>query len=67
MNDNIKSAFICSQVAMMQAEMEMMKAANRERESQGYALAYGEKEWGDFVTRWENVLGYNAVIEFIRQ
>jgi len=31
----------------IQAEIEGMKAANIEREAQGYALAYGEKAFAD--------------------
>lgn len=61
-----KVAFIVAQTALMQAETEMMKTENVERERHGLAPANGPEQWADHIKRWEPVLGYNAVIQFFR-
>ncbi len=62
MEPDQKAAFILSQVAMLNLELEMMKAANAEREHHGHALAYSEAEFADLFKRFEPVLGHNAVL-----
>lgn len=61
-----KAAFINAQTAIMLAEMEVMKAEDRERENQGCTEANGPEQWQAFVERWQPVLGYNSVVEYFR-
>jgi hypothetical protein len=66
MTSEQKAAFIRAQTALMEAEACLMEAANKEREANGYALAYGPEQWADFLSRWESILGYNSLISFFR-
>jgi len=61
-----KEAFINAQTAIMLAEMEVMKAEDRERLNQGHTEANGPEQWQEFVDKWQPVLGYNSVIEYLR-
>lgn len=61
-----KAAFIKAQSIMMEAELQMMLAENKKRERNGYALAYAEQEFSNFINKWESVLGYNALCAFFR-
>ena len=61
-----KAAFILSQVAMLTLEVEMMKAANMEREHHGHALAYSETQFADLFKQFEPVLGHNAVLAYFQ-
>lgn len=61
-----KAALINAQIAMMQAEMELMLSENFERERQGHAPANGPEQWKEFYDRWSVILGHNAVISFFR-
>jgi hypothetical protein len=56
------AAFITAQTEMMRAEREIMLAENVERARGGWAPANGPEQWIAFHDKWENVLGYNAVI-----
>lgn len=67
MNPEQKTVFINSQVAMMQAEMQIMLAENREREENNLSPAYGSEQWENFKDSWANILGHNAVIEFFNE
>ncbi len=62
-----KAAFINAQTAMMHAEMQGMIAENWERQQRGHSLAHGPQQWQEFQSRWETVIGYNAVILFFRE
>lgn len=42
MDETQRAAFLQAQAACALIEMEAMKAANKEREQQGYSLAYDE-------------------------
>ena len=66
MTSEQKSAFIIAQTAMMNGEMEMMKAENCQRERNGESLAYSGSEWSLFLLRWDKILGYNAIIDFFK-
>lgn len=48
------------------AEMEVMKAEDRERLNQGHTEANGPEQWQEFVDKWQPVLGCNSVIEYLR-
>ena len=61
-----KAAFIAAQTQMMIAERYVMIAENIERERQGQSPANGPEQWEEMRQRWENVLGYNALIAFFR-
>lgn len=56
------AAFIFSQSVACLCELEAMKAANREREFQGLAPAYGEDQFRGLFDRftidYNDVLGY---------
>ena len=59
-----KAAFINAQIALMNAEKEIMLSENYERERKGHAPAYGPEQWQAFYDKWEAILGYNAVTKF---
>jgi len=61
-----RAAFIMAQTAMLQAELALMQAANKEREMNGYSIAYGEEQFGDLLRKYEPVLGLSSVIEFFK-
>lgn len=46
-----RSAYIMSQVVMMQAELAAMQAANAHRADQGFAQAYGEEAFDELFDR----------------
>ena len=60
-----RAAYINAQAAGMLAELEAMKAANVEQESQGLALAYGEEAFFGLIDKW--CVGHNAVISFFAE
>jgi hypothetical protein len=62
-----RAAFINAQVQMMIAERMIMEAENHEREQQGYSHAHGPEQWLAFYNKWDNVLGYNALVFFFRE
>ncbi len=66
MDMQARSAFIIAQAAALNAEVEMMKAANLERLDQGKSLAYGEKEFYDLLYVNYSSLLYNNVISYLR-
>lgn len=55
-----RCAYVTSQAVAMQVELEAMKAANTERESEGLALAYDEKAFMDLITRYG--MDHNTVV-----
>ena len=57
-------AYINSQTAAMQAEVEGMKAMNTERDRNGLALAYGEDAFMNVAARYG--LTHNQVISYLR-
>ncbi len=61
-----KAAFINAQSVMAQIELQGMIAENTQRERDGLALAYTDKEFSTFYYKWNNVLGYNELISFFR-
>lgn len=65
MNHNEAAAFINSQVACALIEVESMKAANTERESQGYALAYDEEAFMAIIDKYG--IDHNAVLTVLRE
>ena len=66
MDKESRITLIIAQAAMLNAEIAMAQAANQEREHKGLALAYGENEMWAIIQRYESVLGYNAVIQYLR-
>lgn len=62
-----KAAFINAQTALFNAKIQEMLAANREREDQGYAPAYGESAFDELITEYEPIIGYNAVLALFRE
>ena len=61
-----KAAFIIAQTQMMIAERDVMIAENIERERQGFSPANGPAQWEEMRQRWEPVLGYNALVSYLR-
>ncbi len=66
MDKQARIAFIIAQSAVLNAEIEMRKAANLERQEQGKALAYGEKEFYDLIYGEFYCLLHNEVISYLR-
>jgi len=64
MNNEQKVAYINAQVASMLAEMEGMKAANTERERDGFALAYDEKAFSSLPAEYG--VDHNSVVAFFQ-
>ena len=64
MDDAQKAAFIMAQTACMMAELEAMKAANRQRQRNDFSDAYGEDEFNALPDRFG--LGHNAVVSFFQ-
>lgn len=56
-----KAAFIIAQATMLQAELLMMECANKEREDQGKALAYGEEQIAATIDRYQILLHNNCL------
>ena len=61
--DADKIAIVNARIACALIQLEACKAANTERESQGYALAYPEQAIYDLIA--ENKIGENDVIGFL--
>lgn len=59
-------ALIIAQAALLNAEIAMAQAANKERELKGLNIAYGEAEMYAIMQRYESALGYNEVILALR-
>ena len=66
MDKEARIALIIAQAAMLNAEISMAQAANKERELKGLNIAYGEAEMDAIMQRYEGVLGYNEVIMALR-
>lgn len=59
------AAYVSAQSAAMLAELEGMKAANREREARGEAMAYGEDAFMALAGRFG--VNHNAVIDLFQR
>ena len=57
--------FVQAQTVCAMAEIEAMKAANREREDQGKALAYDEAAFMSVPDQF--LIGHNAVISYLME
>lgn len=64
MNENERAVFLMSQTACALIEMEGMKAANIERESHGYALAYGEEAFLALIEKYG--IHHNAALKCVQ-
>ena len=62
MTDEQKAAFIQSQTACMLAELEAMKAENKERRMRGLSDAYNAQAFSDLADHFG--LGHNTVVSF---
>jgi len=51
---------------MLNAEIAMAQAANKERDLRGLNIAYGEAEMFAIIQRYDSTLGYNEVILALR-
>lgn len=58
-----KPAYIFAQAVAALCELEGMKAANKEREANGLALAYDEKAFIELQNQY--CISHNAVIGFL--
>lgn len=67
MTDDLKAAFINAQTAMMNAEIQGMLAENQHRLDCGNSIAYGADAFMEVQSRFDPVLGYNALVAFIKQ
>ena len=61
-----KTAFIQAQTARMLVQMEMMKAANVQRQDMGHGIAYGEDSFDALLDQYE-CLSNNALITFFNE
>jgi len=66
MDKESRIALIIAQAAMLNAEIAMAQAANKERDLKGLNIAYGEGEMYAIIQRYEATLGYNEVILALR-
>lgn len=66
MNDELKAAFLNAQTALLNAEIQGMVAENQHRMACGNSVAYGEEAFDAAIKRYEGILGYNAMITFIK-
>ena len=66
MDKESRIALITAQVAMLNAEIAMAQAANKERDLRGLNIAYGEAEMFAIIQRYDSTLGYNEVILALR-
>jgi hypothetical protein len=66
MNEMSRAAFLIAQAAMLQAELVAMQAANTERESKGYSLAYGEDAFCELQERY-SCLTHNGALSWLRE
>lgn len=64
MNTDQRIAYINAQVVCAMAEIEGMKAANTERERNGYSLAYGEEAF--YAVPEKFGLTHNQVLEYLK-
>ena len=66
MDKESRIALITAQAAMLNAEIAMAQAANKERDLKGLNIAYGEAEMFAIIQRYGSTLGYNEVILALR-
>ncbi len=66
MDKESRIALIIAQAAMLNAEIAMAQAANKERDLRGLNIAYGEAEMFAIIQRYDSTLGYNEVILALR-
>ena len=66
MDKESRIALIIAQAAMLNAEIAMAQAANKERDLKGLSIAYGEAEMYAIIQQYEATLGYNEVILALR-
>lgn len=66
MDKESRIALITAQAAMLNAEIAMAQAANKERDLRGLNIAYGEAEMFAIIQRYDSTLGYNEVIQALR-
>jgi len=66
MDKESRIALITAQAAMLNAEIAMAQAANKERDLRGLNIAYGEAEMFAIIQRYDSTLGYNEVILALR-
>jgi hypothetical protein len=64
MDEISKAAFLIAQAAMLQVELAAMQAANTERESKGYSLAYGEEAFCELQERY-SCLSHNGALAWL--
>lgn len=66
MTSSERAAFITAQTEMMKNEREILLAENTQRAIVGQSPANGPDEWEAWNKKWEPVLGYNALIAFLK-
>ncbi len=66
MDKESRIALLTAQAAMLNAEIAMAQAANKERDLRGLNIAYGEAEMFAIIQRYDSTLGYNEVILALR-
>jgi hypothetical protein len=62
-----KAAFIAAQTQMMIAERDVMIAENEDRVRGGWTPSNGPQQFHEHLKKWEDVLGYNALINFFNR
>lgn len=65
MRSEHKPAFVIARSVAAYAEIEAMKAANKERDRNGYALAYGEEAFIAVIDKYG--LGHNSLVSFLSE
>ena len=60
MGEEQRVAFLMAQTVAAQIELEAMKAANTQREINGFSPAYDEAAFMELITKWK--IGHNESI-----
>lgn len=58
-----KASYVNAQVALLNAEIAGMQAANTYREGRGETIAYGEDEFGYLFDQYKPILHSDALIK----
>ncbi len=63
MTDEQKAAYVVAQVALLNANVARMQAANQYRMDRGETIAYGDAEFGREIEKFEvSSLGHNILM-----
>ncbi len=62
-----KTVFVMAQIALLNADVAMMQAANEYRTRRGETIAYGEEEMYPIIQSYHKYLAPDNLISFFKQ